>query len=400
MHRVRDVIVIGAGPAGSATAARLARHGVRDVLVLDRQHFPRDKPCGGGLTGRVDGALAALGLRLTVPYCPAPRALLRFGSFERAVPLPWPVAVIRRLDFDASLVEQVRALGVELRTGERVAGVDVGRDAVRLTTAAGAEYAARVVVGADGVGSVVRKRLRAGARKAPLRLFMQEIAAAVPPDLLFDFTPMGTNVRGYAWVFPLPGGRANVGVMHYPATAADSAALLAALRGSLARQGITLPMRGAQGWPAWGFDPRAPVAAPRLLTVGDAAGIDALTGEGIAVALEQAAIAGDAVARALATGDFSFSDYRRALRRARVGRDLALDRWLAALLYQPGERWQSWLALMLLDPSVSAWYAARIAGQGVRRRTLLAAIARHLPRAAASARAVRALLRAEARRCA
>ncbi|HXF44995.1 MAG TPA: hypothetical protein VNK91_02650, partial [Burkholderiaceae bacterium] len=111
----------------------------------------------------------------------------------------------------------------------------------------------------------------------------------------------------------------------------------------------------------------------------------------IAVALEQAAIAGDAVARALATGDFSFAEYRRALRRAPVGRDLLLDRWLAALLYRPGAGWQSWLGLMLLDPTVSAWYAARIAGEPVRRRTLLAAIVRHLPAAGARRRAVRAL---------
>jgi geranylgeranyl reductase family protein len=394
MPRTRDAIVIGAGPAGAATAARLHQHGVRDVLVLERQTFPRDKPCGGGLTGRVERALAALGLRLAVPHCPAPRAVLRFGVFERSVTLPRSVAVIRRVEFDASLVEQVRALGVDIRTGERAAELIPGSDAVRVRTAGGAEYAARVVIGADGVASVVRKHLRAGARAAPLRLFMQEIAAPVPHDLLFDFTPMLARVRGYAWVFPLAGGRANVGVMHYPSTPSGAPQLLAALRATLQRCGIALPARGALGWPVWGFDPRAPVAAPRLLTVGDAAGIDALTGEGIAVALEQAAIAGDAVARALATGDFSFADYRRALRRAPVGRDLLLDRWLAALLYQAGAGWQSWLGLMLLDPSVSAWYAARIAGEPVRRRRLLAAIARHLPLAGARRRAVTELARA------
>lgn len=62
-----DAIVIGAGPAGVATAARLHQHGVRNLLVVDRDRFPLDKPCGGGLTGRAAEALDALDLRLTVP---------------------------------------------------------------------------------------------------------------------------------------------------------------------------------------------------------------------------------------------------------------------------------------------------------------------------------------------
>jgi geranylgeranyl reductase family protein len=395
MPRLRDVIVIGAGPAGMATAARLLQHGVRDVLVLERQSFPRDKPCGGGLTGRVDAALAALGLRLAVPRFAAVETVLRFGAFERRVALPRPVEVIRRLEFDASLVEQVRALGVEIRTGVRVAQLAPGRDAVRLQTADGDEYAARVVIGADGVASVVRKHLRGRVRRAPHRLFMQELAApAHDGRLLFDFTPMHAAVRGYAWVFPLPDGRVNVGVMHCPSIPADSRHLIAALRATLERCGLALPARGAAGWPLWGFDARAPLAGPRLLTVGDAAGVDALTGEGIAVALEQAQVAGDAAARALAIGDFSFADYARRLRRAQVGRDLALDRWLAALLYPAGGGWQPWLGLLLFDPSVSAWYAARIAGEPVRRRKLLAAIVRHLPRARARWRGVAEMARA------
>jgi choline dehydrogenase-like flavoprotein len=115
--RVRDVIVVGAGPAGAAVAARLHQHGVRDVLVVDRYDFPRDKPCGGGLTGHIDEALAAVDLRLTVPTLASPSATVRCGGFARTVTMGRPVQVIRRLEFDASLVEQVRAKGVEVATG-------------------------------------------------------------------------------------------------------------------------------------------------------------------------------------------------------------------------------------------------------------------------------------------
>jgi flavin-dependent dehydrogenase len=183
--------------------------------------------------------------------------------------------------------------------------------------------------------------------------------------MTYDFTPMALGLRGYLWVFPLAGGGANVGLMHYPSTPRVGTELRRLLRDGLARYGIALPPRGARGWPAWGFDRRTPVAAPRLLAVGDAAGIDGLTGEGISVALEQGAIAADAVAQALASGDFGLAGYARALRRSAVGRELLLDRWLAARVYQRGERWRQWLAMMLFDRDFLDLYAARVAGTKV-----------------------------------
>ncbi len=363
MPPLRDVIIIGAGPAGAATAARLHQLGVRDVLVLERAEMPRDKPCGGGLTGRCDAALASLGLRLTVPRVAARHARIRFGAFERSVVLPRPVNVVRRGDFDASLAEQVRALGVEVSNGARVTQLAVASDAVTLRLASGEALRARLAIGADGVASVVRRHLRAAAKAAPLRLFVQELAAREPGDgLLFDFTPMLAGVRGYAWAFPVAGGRVNVGVLHFPSTPRTPRELLRVLHTGLARDGIELPSRGTQGWPVWGYDPQAPVAAARLLTVGDAAGVDALTGEGIAVALEQAAIAGAAAARALARRDFGFADYPAALRRSAVGRELTLDRWLAQRAYQAGPGWRRWMRRLLFDADFAELYAARIAG--------------------------------------
>lgn len=314
----------------------------------------------------MDRALAELDLALTVPYVASPAARVRFGSFERTVTMARPVQVIRRIEFDASLVAQVVARGVTVETGDAVEALAVEADAVALRLASGREVRARVVVGADGAASIVRKHLTGNAKALPHRLFMQELATAPADDaMVYDFTPMTDGLRGYLWLFPVAGGRTNVGLMHYPSSRRGGPELLRTLRARLADHGVELPAKGARGWPVWGYHPSAPVAAPRLVTVGDAAGIDGLTGEGIAVALEQAQIAGDLIARGLAGGDLGFAGYRRALRKAVVGRELALDRWLARLLYQAGPGWKRWLSLVLFDPDVLEMYAARVAGSEV-----------------------------------
>jgi menaquinone-9 beta-reductase len=391
-----DVVIAGAGPAGVSTAVALVRRDPslkKRIVVLDRAKFPREKPCGGGLTGHADEAMAALGLELTVPSVPSPRAEVRFWDFRREVALGKPVRVIRRDDFDASLVAQARGLGIEVREGVAMSGFTVDGDGVDVGLAQGGRLRARVLVGADGVGSRVRKALNGESDGTPIRLFRLEVPArgAWRSDaMLYDFSPMTDGLRGYLWVFPVDGDRLNVGLMHDPGVARSGGELDALLRRHLDRLGITLP-KAARGWPAFGYHPSAPIAAPRLLTVGDAAGIDALTGEGIAVGMEQALVAADAITAALDGGDFAFRGYRRAVRRATVGRELAIDRWLARLLYR-GD-WQRWLSLVLCDERMLELYAARVSGSLVladHKRELVWALWRHLFRGRARRRALAA----------
>jgi menaquinone-9 beta-reductase len=380
-----DVLILGAGPAGAALAVRLLQRDVRNFAVLERYRFPRDKPCGGGLTGHADEAFAQLGLSLRVPAVPSPTATVRVGSFARQVAMQRPVNVVRRLEFDADLVAQARARGAEIIEGEGGEELRVDADAVTVTTSTGRRLRARIVVGADGVASLVRRTLRGNRRELPHRLFMQELEQPMPAGLgdamIYDFSRMPDQVRGYLWLFPAPGGRCNVGIMHYPTDRRGGAWLTAQLRAGLAHWQVELPARGARGWPVYGYEPRGEVAAPRLLTIGDAAGIDALTGEGIAVAMEQALLAGDEIAAALRSGDLSFAGFAGKLRRAVVGRELALDRRLAQLLYQPGERWREWMSLVLFDPDMLSMYAARVSGSEVladQRWRLVRALGRHL----------------------
>jgi flavin-dependent dehydrogenase len=383
-----EVVIAGAGPAGVAVAVALIRRErvpADRVLVLDRARFPRPKPCGGGLTGHAVAALDALGLRLRVPHVACVAGDLVFGRHRRRVPMPRPVCIVRREELDADLVAQAREAGVEVREGEGVADFAVEAGRVVVSTSAGRTLRPRVLVGADGAGSVVRRRLTGGApRRPPLRLARLELPA--PPGLrdrmVYDFTPFTDGLRGYVWLFPVPGGRVNVGIMHAPAQGRPElggSALDRLLAAALRRHGVALP-RPARGWPAWGYAPDAPVAGPHLLCVGDAAGIDGLTGEGIAVGLEHGPIAASAIARALASGDFGFADHAAALRRAPVGRELAIDRWLARLLYGAPD-FRPWLSLVMFDRAVQQLYAARVSGATTladRKGALLAALGRHL----------------------
>jgi flavin-dependent dehydrogenase len=189
---------------------------------------------------------------------------------------------------------------------------------------------------------------------------------------------MDEGLRGYVWLFPVAGGFVNVGAMHFPSRALSGAGIEAVLARALSRHGVALP-DGARGWPAWRYRRGARIAAPHVLCVGDAAGIDALTGEGIAVGLEEGPIAARAIGHALVSGDFSFARYAADVRQAVVGRELALDGRLAAMLYAP-RAFRLWLSLILFDERMQKLYAARVSGSEIladRKGALLGALGRH-----------------------
>ena len=381
-----DVIIAGAGPAGVAVAARLVQKGrAARILVLDRYHFPRDKPCGGALTGHMGPVLKQLDLAIRVDHVACPDAVVRCGTFERRVVMGQTVDVIRRQDFDADLVAQAREAGVEVIEGEGLTSYETTSSGVVVHTSKKRELRAKVLVGADGAASKVRKQILSNAKETPHRLFVIELDVPAPEGLetsmVYDFGLMNRGLCGYVWLFPAPGNRLNVGLMHYPNAkkSLSGRELTALLAEGLRPYGVEIPAKGVRGWPVWGYHPDAKISEARVLTVGDAAGIDGLTGEGIAVAMEQAVVAGDCIDAALRSEEFSFSKYRKNVRRATVGRELALDRWLAKLLYGTG-KWRDWLALVLLDEKVLEMYARRGDGTEVladQKLRLYGALCRH-----------------------
>ncbi len=161
-----DVIVVGAGPAGSTAAYRLARSGAK-VLLLDRARFPRDKPCGGGLTHRAVRQLPVSVEPVVEDVVDRFELGFRYGRrFERAAEGPL-VLMTQRRRLDAHLAAEAAAAGADFRDGLRATALELDDDGgtVRFD---GTAAAAPVVIGADGVNGLTRAQARRGARGQPL----------------------------------------------------------------------------------------------------------------------------------------------------------------------------------------------------------------------------------------
>lgn len=324
-----ETIIVGGGPAGLATAIFLAHAApqlAERILVLEKEHYPRDKFCAGGLGARADRLLARAGVYVNVPSVPVSAIALRLGDDEIVGRDQHIGRVVRRIEFDHELANVARSRGIRIVEGARVDGVHIDRDGVIVHGSAGT-FRGRTLVGADGVGSFVRRALGlpGGRFRAQVIELDTEPTDGDPPrdTLLFDLSDR--SLPGYAWDFPtLVDGRELVcrGIYHLKTSDSNGIDIRALLAQKLARQGLDLSRYRIKRYGERGFEPHVPFSAPRVLLVGEAAGIDPVTGEGIAQAIEYGAFAGEYLAEKLATGDLVFGDFTERLGRTRLGLDL------------------------------------------------------------------------------
>ncbi|GAA2005019.1 geranylgeranyl reductase family protein [Nakamurella flavida] len=341
-----DVIVVGAGPAGSTVATYLARSGV-DVLLLEKSVFPREKVCGDGITPRGVKQVLALGIDVSGPDWMKNKGLRVVGA-GRSVELDWPTLqdypdfglVRTRRDFDGMLAELAVKAGARLHTGTTVSGPIRDEATGRITGVTATVRDADEV--ADNAGRSGKGAKREMTFHAPLVIAADGVSARVALGMGIakrDDRPLGVAVRryytsprthddyleshlelwdrsnarspkllpGYGWIFGLGDGTVNVGLGMLNSSSAfgktDYRALLKTwLDGTPEEWGLreenAIGGIGGAALPM-GFN-RTPHYADGLLLIGDSGGaVNPFNGEGIAYAMESAALAADSVLQAL-----------------------------------------------------------------------------------------------------
>jgi geranylgeranyl reductase family protein len=344
--RPTEVLIVGAGPAGVAAAIDLARDG-RDVTVVDKATFPRDKCCGDGLTTGALRILEDLGLRPeTVANWNAVTDIVIRNPRGREVRLPLPddgqyAAVVPRADLDHRMVQLAADAGATVCEGVSFDHLEERDDRVVVTTSAGT-FHSRYVIAADGMWSPVRKSmgLAPDGYRGEWHAFRQYFGNVGPraQHLVVWFEP--DLLPGYAWSFPLPGQRANVGFGITRRGRHKVGDMKAIWDDLLARPHVrdvlgpdAVPEDRHKAWPIPARVDGLPHSSGRVLFAGDAVGAtDPMTGEGIGQALLSGRMAADAIVRAGAERpELATERYSRAID-AELTSDHVLARRLARVL--------------------------------------------------------------------
>jgi geranylgeranyl reductase family protein len=330
-----DVIIVGAGPAGSTAARFCARKGLR-TLIIEKDRFPRYKPCGGCLSPRVLKELDfEIGGVIQGTVCEARFTFQLEDPFSITCQDPIGYLVMRE-SFDDLLCRKAQEEGADLYEERRVVGFRQDGQGVDVSIEGGESVRCRYLVAADGARSTVSQSLRAGVMKKAGMAFVGEVRFPYEIQGRWSFVhlDLGGVPYGYGWIFP-KGDLVSIGVgALFPS---KGMRLKTRFERFIARVDYIkgAEMESARFYPLPTFSPDdLPISRGRVALAGDAANLmDPMTGEGIYYALRSGHMAGEAVVKAVEEDRKGINGYQEVLKRTLFG-DLMMALKLARFIYR------------------------------------------------------------------
>ncbi len=324
MKKELKALIIGGGPAGllvGLTFSRFAPELKREILIFEKEKYPHFKPCGGAITP--EGVKILKKFRLSydkgilfksVKIVAAERSQIYTGDKDGLL--------VDRSDFDRWLALKTRENGIEIM--ENCPVKDLKYDGRRWEIATGCgNFAAEIIIGADGIRGITRKILPLKGKIVPLKMGVLEDKEK--PDIpVFDFSINGKHRCGYRWEFPSPGG-VNSGIYLFS--------------GKFKKE-EDFPY----GYAEHLYSPWNPLWAQGIILAGERVGVDPLLGEGIAPAMEMGILAARAVIFALKKGINIFPHYYQSFYSSKTGKKLRFNLVLAQRLY--GKHPEYWNTLI------------------------------------------------------
>jgi len=341
-----DVMIVGAGPAGSSTWLHLNKF-VPDLakrtLLIDKAIFPRNKLCAGGVGAWSADVLKQLDIELEIPSLFVSDVEFQYRDESWIYHSPYPFRMAQRADLDMALVNAAKERGMGFKENEAFIEANRGKNGLTVLTSRG-KYTVNAIVGADGALSRVR-RLTIGPSPSCLASAIQ-VSAPVDSKydsefsqkkLSIDFSPVDDGLQGYTWHFPcLQNGIPfmNHGIVDFRLYREKPKADLKKIFNRV----LTVRRVGEKpgSWhshPIRWFAHDVPMAHPNVFLIGDAAGIEPALGGGIPMALSYGEIAARLLIQAFQNDDFRFRDYSPTLFSHFLGRHIKDFDHLARKLY-------------------------------------------------------------------